>query len=112
MFGRLDKDVFAWRREVVFIILSGFFLGSLAILNILGISRAIDLSFTIGTLEIPFRVFIGILPYPLTFLCTDLISEMYGRKRANMIVWTGLILNIWMLFITTVKLLKTQRRKL
>ena len=87
------------RREVVFIILSGFFLGTLAALNILGISRQIDLSFTILGHRIPFIVFIGVLPYPLTFLCTDFISELYGKKRANTVVWVGLLLNIWVIFI-------------
>jgi len=89
----------AIRREVVFILLAGLFLGTLAMLNILGISRQIDLSFNIGSLQIPFVVFVGVLPYPLTFLCTDLISELYGKRRARMLVWIGLILNIWVLFI-------------
>jgi uncharacterized integral membrane protein (TIGR00697 family) len=87
------------RREVVFIILSGFFLGTLAVLNILGISRQIDLSFTIAGIRIPFVVFVGVLPYPLTFLCTDFISELYGKKRANTVVWVGLLLNLWVIFI-------------
>lgn len=87
------------RREVVFIILSGFFLGTLAVLNILGISRQIDLSFTVAGVRIPFIVFVGVLPYPLTFLCTDFISELYGKKRANTVVWVGLLLNIWVIFI-------------
>ena len=38
---------------------------------------------------------VGILPYPLTFLVTDLISEIYGRKRANKVVWTGLVVSIF-----------------
>lgn len=88
-----------WRRELVFVILSGLFLGTLAILNILGISRQIDLSFNLGSVRIPFVVFVGVLPYPLTFLCTDFISELYGKKRAKMVVWVGLALNIWVLFI-------------
>ena len=87
------------RREVVFIILSGFFFGTLAMLNILGISRQIDFSFTIAGVRIPFIVFIGVLPYPLTFLCTDFISELYGKKRANTVVWVGLLLNIWVILI-------------
>jgi uncharacterized integral membrane protein (TIGR00697 family) len=41
----------------------------------------------------------GTLPYPKTFLCTDFISEFYGRKRANTVVWVGLLLNLWVLFI-------------
>ena len=36
------------------------------------------------------------LPYPITFLCTDFISELYGRARANAVVWTGLLLNVSM----------------
>lgn len=95
---KVDKET-SRRREIVFIILSGIFLGTLAILNILGISRQIDLSFTIFGRTIPFIVFVGVLPYPITFLCTDFISELYGKKRATMVVWVGLLLNIWVLFI-------------
>jgi uncharacterized integral membrane protein (TIGR00697 family) len=101
MFG-IEKEVdrkIAIRREVVFVVLCGLFLGTLAMLNILGISRQIDLSFNIGSVRIPFVVFVGVLPYPITFLCTDFISELYGKRRANMVVWTGLVLNIWVLFI-------------
>ncbi len=87
------------RREVVFIILVGLFLGTLTMLNILGISRYIHFTINIFKLEIPVMLFVGILPYPITFLCTDFISELYGKHRANMVVWTGLILNIWVLFI-------------
>lgn len=97
--GNISDKTISRRREVVFILLSGFFLGTLAILNILGISRQIDLSFTIFGAEIPLIVFVGVLPYPVTFLCTDFISELYGRRRANLVVWTGLLLNVWVIFI-------------
>ncbi len=30
-----------------------------------------------------FELSVGILPYPITFLITDLISEVFGRKKAN-----------------------------
>jgi hypothetical protein len=95
-----DEDKkYALRREAIFIVLSGLFIGSLAMLNILGLSRLIDLSFTIFDTEVPFIVFVGVLPYPITFLCTDFISEFYGKKRATIVVWTGLLLNLWVLFI-------------
>ncbi len=42
-----------------------------------------------------FVVSVGILPYPLTFLITDLISEIYGRKKANQIVTTGIFASIF-----------------
>jgi len=91
----------AQRRERVFLVLAGLFLGTLAMLNILGISRFIKL-FTLqldSGADIVFAVAVGVLPYPLTFLATDLISELYGRKRANFVVFVGLILNLWGIFI-------------
>jgi len=88
-----------FRRETVFMVVAGLFLGTLTMLNILGVSRLIDLSFSIGSLHVPFRVFVGVLPYPITFLCTDIISELYGKRRSTMLVLIGFILNIWVLFI-------------
>jgi uncharacterized integral membrane protein (TIGR00697 family) len=37
-----------------------------------------------------FEISVGIIPYPLTFLITDIISEIYGRKKANLVVLAGL----------------------
>lgn len=85
-------------RAIIFLVLSGFFLGSITLLNILGTSKFIDYSFNFLGYEIPFVIAIGVLPYPITFLCTDLISELYGKKRANWVVWMGLALNIWVIF--------------
>ncbi|XOV68827.1 MAG: queuosine precursor transporter [Fluviicola sp.] len=103
MFGAQDVDLkYQRRREWVFLLIAGIFLGSLAMLNILGVSRFIDLSSWFGISDessIRFSVAIGVLPYPITFLCTDIISEVYGRKRANMVVWIGLILNVWVLLV-------------
>jgi queuosine precursor transporter len=38
-----------------------------------------------------FEVSVGILPYPITFLITDLISEIFGKKKANQIVTAGIL---------------------
>ncbi len=37
-----------------------------------------------------FELSVGILPYPITFLITDIISEIYGRKKANQVVLAGI----------------------
>jgi uncharacterized PurR-regulated membrane protein YhhQ (DUF165 family) len=74
------------RRERVFIVFAGIFLGSMTMLNILGITRFVHIG--------PLALAVGVLPYPLTFLCTDFISEFYGRRRANFVVWVGFLLNI------------------
>ena len=46
-----------------------------------------------------FELSVGIIPYPLTFLITDIISEIYGRKRANYVVYAGLFatLFVWII---------------
>lgn len=44
-----------------------------------------------------FQVSVGILPYPITFLITDLISEIYGAKKANAIVTAGIFASIFSL---------------
>ena len=71
----------------------------MTMLNILGVTRFIDLSFEIGDFKVPFIFAIGVLPYPITFLCTDFISELYGRKRANALVWVGFAVNLWVVLI-------------
>jgi len=74
------------RRERVFLILAGTFLGMMIMLNLLGITKFIQLG--------PFALAVGVLPYPLTFLCTDFISEFYGRRRATAVVLIGFGLNL------------------
>lgn len=49
-----------------------------------------------------FEISVGILPYPITFLITDLISEIYGKKRANQIVVTGIFASLFSLCIVLV----------
>lgn len=42
-----------------------------------------------------FEISVGILPYPITFLITDLISEIYGKKRANQVVVAGIFASVF-----------------
>lgn len=46
-----------------------------------------------------FEISVGILPYPITFLITDLISEIYGKKRANEVVVTGIFASFFSMLI-------------
>ncbi|MFG0256832.1 MAG: queuosine precursor transporter [Phycisphaerales bacterium JB043] len=96
----LSERVLHARRERVFLVFAGIFLGSLAMLNILGITRFLNVAFFIeGSTEWRYKIAIavGVLPYPITFLCTDFISELYGRRRANWVVFVGFLLNLWVL---------------
>jgi uncharacterized integral membrane protein (TIGR00697 family) len=46
-----------------------------------------------------FEISVGILPYPITFLITDLISEIYGKKRANEVVIAGIFASFFSMLI-------------
>ena len=49
-----------------------------------------------------FELSVGILPYPITFLITDLISEIYGKHKANEIVIAGIFASFFSMAILVV----------
>jgi len=80
-------------KEQFYVVLSAIFIASLITCNLVANKFV--------TVDLGFKVFIvsaGILPYPLTFLVTDLISELYGQKKANLVVFSGFIASIFVLF--------------
>ena len=53
-------------------------------------------------IDLGFKTFVisaGVLPYPLTFLITDILSEIYGRKRTNEVVFAGFFASVLVSFI-------------
>ncbi len=49
-----------------------------------------------------FELSVGIIAYPVTFLITDIISEVYGQKRANKVVIAGVFASAFALLIVIV----------
>ena len=79
-------------KEQLYLVLSGIFIASLVTCNLIANKFV--------TVDLGFKVFIvsaGILPYPLTFLVTDLISELYGQRKANLVVFSGFIASLFVL---------------
>ncbi len=79
-------------KEQFYIVLSAIFIASLVTCNLIANKFV--------TLDLGFKVFVvsaGILPYPLTFLVTDLISELYGQRKANLVVFSGFIASMFVL---------------
>ncbi len=67
----LDDRTLHLRRERVLLILAGVFLGAMAMLNILGITKFVELIPRVSFWSEdwgPLVVAVGVLPYPLTFL--------------------------------------------
>lgn len=68
------------------IVLNGFFVMSLLVSNVTA-SKIIS----IGNLIVPAAV----VAYAITFLCTDVIGELYGKEEANKTVRLGFILQLF-----------------
>ena len=77
--------------EKIYLFLSALFITSLVVSNIIFQKffywYPLDITVFGNSL---FELSVGILPYPITFLITDLISEIYGKKKANQVVITGI----------------------
>ncbi|MEZ6183631.1 MAG: queuosine precursor transporter [Planctomycetota bacterium] len=99
-----DADEIAYPfHEKLFLVLAGVFLAAMVCMNVLGVTRFVQIggwSFTLFGERVSVLVLaVGVLPYPVTFLATDIISELYGRKRANFVVWVGFVLNVFLLLV-------------
>ena len=87
--------------NTIFLILAGIFISSLVSCNLI-FQKFFSFDIVLGSWSYTFQQSVGILPYPITFLVTDLISEIYGRKKANLVVLSGLIASVFMLFVVTI----------
>ncbi|MBO6522182.1 MAG: queuosine precursor transporter [Balneolaceae bacterium] len=104
------------KRDALFLTLTGVFLTSLVLGNVIGTTKFV----TIFEMDLPgwlqaitpelvrngahytMSVPAGLIAYPFTFLATDLISELFGRKKAQLVVWIGFSMNFFMLFLMSV----------
>ncbi|WP_242120968.1 queuosine precursor transporter [Aestuariivivens sediminicola] len=95
------KDKLAALR--IYLLLGGLFMTSLVVSNLIFQKffywYPMDIEVFGSRL---FEISVGILPYPITFLITDLISEIYGKKRANDIVVVGIFASLFSLLIILV----------
>jgi len=85
----------ARRYEQVYVVLAAVFIAALVACNL------IFKKFFSWEISLPwggvyaFEQSVGILPYPLTFLVTDILSEVYGRRRANQVVTAGFFASVF-----------------
>lgn len=81
------------RISYTYLILTGLFVALLVVCNLIANKFVtVDLGF-LGFSN-PFILSAGVLPYPLTFLITDVLSEFYGKKRTNQVIITGFVASI------------------
>lgn len=78
----------------MYLILAALFITALVSCNLIA-NKFIEVN-------LGFKVFVisaGVLPYPITFLITDILSEIYGRRRTNQVVTAGFFASFFVLFI-------------
>ena len=92
------KDTLAAQR--IYLFLGALFITSLVVSNLIFQKFFYWYPFDIEIFGSKlFEISVGILPYPITFLITDLISEIYGKKRANDIVIAGIFASFFSVLI-------------
>lgn len=79
-----------WSIKTKTDVLIGLFVGALIAANLMGTK--------IAHVWIDFSV--GIFAYPVTFLITDIIEEVHGKKKAQNTVYAGLVSLLFVLGIT------------
>lgn len=86
------------QAETLYLILASLFITSLVTSNLI-----FQKFFTWSPFGIyNFELSVGIIAYPITFLVTDIISEVYGKKRANRLVKAGVVASAFALLIVIV----------
>lgn len=72
------------KSKKIYLYLAATFIAALVVCNLIA-NKFI-------TIDLGFKTFVisaGVLPYPITFLITDILSEIYGKKKTTRIVWAG-----------------------
>ncbi|MBN2237705.1 MAG: queuosine precursor transporter [Bacteroidales bacterium] len=87
-----------YQAEMAFLTLVAIFIASLVASNLIFQKFFTWTPFGIYTFELS----VGILPYPITFIVTDIISEIYGKRRANQVVAMGFVASLFTLAIIIV----------
>jgi uncharacterized integral membrane protein (TIGR00697 family) len=78
----------------IYLLLAALFIAALITCNLIANKFiSIDLGFK------TFIISAGVLPYPITFLFTDILSEVYGRRRTAEVVFSGFAVSLFVLFL-------------
>lgn len=74
------------RSHKIYVWMAAIFVISLVIADLTG---AMLFSFRLPFLPQPVLLSAGIIPFPITFILTDLLNEFYGKEGAKFVTWVG-----------------------
>lgn len=94
------------KRIWVFVFLAGLFITNAVTAELIS-NKLIEIPILIsfGDFQIgPFVTIVGILPWPVVFLLTDLLNEFYGQKAVRRLSWITSVLIAYCFIIVTITL--------
>ena len=71
-------------RQKLFVVLAAIFTTCLVVGDIIG-GKLIQTALFGQTITLT----VGMIPFPVTFLLTDLLNEFYGKRAARFVTWVG-----------------------
>jgi len=82
------------RRQWLFIFLAGLFITNAVTAELISNKLIqVPVNFSLFGKELgPFTTIVGILPWPVVFIITDLMNEFYGHKSVRRVSWITAIL--------------------
>lgn len=87
--------------EQLYSMLAAIFIAALVACNLI-FQKFFVWDFSLFGTSIRFQQSVGILAYPVTFLVTDILSEIYGKERADRVVTSGLVASLFVLVLVLV----------
>jgi queuosine precursor transporter len=81
------------RKQRLFVYLTGIFVAALLVSDLIGgkFFRVAGLDFSVG-----------MIPFPLTFLLTDIVNEFYGTEGARRLTYVGLVTAVFVFAVINV----------
>ena len=83
------------RRDVLFLVLGGFFLTNALLGELIGGKLFFlgdpEFSMDLGAFALgPFVMSVGVVPWPVVFLTTDLVNEYFGTRGVRQLTFLGI----------------------
>lgn len=106
MGGTSDNTVWNQRRQWLFVFLAGLFVTNAITAELIS-NKLIEIpfSFHLGDLKMgPFVTIVGVIPWPVVFILTDLLNEFYGDKAVRRLSWITAILIAYCFIIVSIAL--------
>jgi uncharacterized integral membrane protein (TIGR00697 family) len=102
----MDKLTLNGRRQWLFVFLAGLFVTNAITAELISNKLIeIPISFSISGNKIgPFVTIVGVIPWPVVFIITDLLNEFYGEKAVRRISWITAILIAYCFIIVSIAL--------